>query len=240
MNKEGYKNEVHKRANKVLDIGKWAKSQIGSTSILKKVISSIELDNNNLVNWYRYKPVHTPLKDALSNDVLAQKLEKLFYGFFCEDLEHNKFFSDLTSLIGKKYPIMAYFLFIKDKSRYMPIAPKIFDINLKTIGIKNLTLARQCSWENYSEYNKILLSIQSFLNDELEDEISLLDAHSFAWMINDFSFDEEKIKDPAVINQLRLNKSPRFSTRKTNKNRSRNQKSGARDYNKINRLAYRG
>tara|TARA_B100000315_G_scaffold247189_1_gene275577 strand:+ start:2507 stop:4054 length:1548 start_codon:yes stop_codon:yes gene_type:complete len=235
LNKEGYKNEVHKRANKVLDIGKWTKSQIGSTSILKKVIASIELENNNLVNWYRYKPVHTPLKDALLNDALVEKFEKLFYGFFCEDLEHNKFFSDLTSLIGKKYPIMAYFLFIKDKSRYMPIAPRIFDINLKTIGIKNLTLARQCSWKNYSEYNKILIGIQSFLNDELDDEISLLDAHSFAWMINDFSFDEEKLKDPAIIHQLRLNKSPKFNARKRNKNRSGNQQSGARDYNKINR-----
>jgi len=40
----------------------------------------------------------------------------------------------------------------------------------------------KCSWENYSTYNNLLLQTKYLLSEKLND-ISLLDAHSFAWML---------------------------------------------------------
>jgi predicted restriction endonuclease len=77
----------------------------------------------------------------------------------------------------------------------MPIAPQYFDTAFKKLGV-SFTTSKQCSWENYSQYNSLLSEIQVRLSNRLDGDVSLLDAHSFAWML------ASKIEDTEVELEL--------------------------------------
>jgi len=64
----------------------------------------------------------------------------------------------------------------------MPIAPTYFDKAFEMLGASFVT-SKKCSWENYSTYNDLLLETKDLLSGKLPD-VSLLDAHSFAWMLS--------------------------------------------------------
>lgn len=50
------------------------------------------------------------------------------------------------------------------------------------LGVEFIT-SKKCSWQNYSIYDSLLLQVRSLLSEKLND-VSLLDAHSFAWMLS--------------------------------------------------------
>ncbi len=78
----------------------------------------------------------------------------------------------------------------------MPIAPRYFDIAFEKLGVSFKT-SYQCSWENYTQYNNLLHQIKLYLSSRLEEDTSLIDAHSFAWMIASMK------DDPEMENQLK-------------------------------------
>ncbi len=98
------------------------------------------------------------------------------------DTDDKKTFEKLVNIFGHKYPIIAYLFFLKDKKQYMPIAPTYFDKAFKTLGI-NLITSHKCSWDNYQVYNAALENIRLLITEKLQTETSLLDAHSFTWML---------------------------------------------------------
>ena len=46
-----------------------------------------------------------------------------------------------------------------------------------------LDLAGNCTWEKYQQYNAWIKEIQQFLKDNLNAAITMLDAHSFLWVL---------------------------------------------------------
>ena len=124
---------------------------------------------------------HQPLRDELASGRKLIIYEKDLFNLYRES-DDKKSFEKLVNIFGHKYPIVAYLFFLRDKNQYMPIAPTYFDKAFEMLGIKLIT-SHKCSWDNYQAYNNALGNIRILITEKLQEEISLLDAHSFTWML---------------------------------------------------------
>lgn len=201
---EGYKYEIQREGRSKLDIGNWQRKDIGKGKIAKAVIKAIELPKNNLVSWQpKYGPKFTPhyvLKQALDLSSGISEFEKALYALYCTNEDRNAF-DRLIVLFGKKYPLIAYLYFLKDRSRYMPIAPDYFDQSFALLGVDFVT-SHHCSWENYTLFNQLLSELKAMLSEKLSTEVSLLDAHSFAWFLSSQMAQKKRSKKLAEYGAL--------------------------------------
>ncbi len=182
---EGYKEDIYDQARNLLNSESWSILDSGSGKIIKSVISAIEIKENNLVLWQpKYgedSSQHQPLRDELKRGKKLIIYEKDLFNLY-RDTDDKKSFEKLVNIFGHKYPIVAYLFFLKDKRQYMPIAPTYFDKAFKMLDI-NLITSQKCSWDNYQTYNTALENIRVLITEKLQTETSLLDAHSFTWML---------------------------------------------------------
>jgi len=202
---ENYKRKLVETARKILDVGSWTKADIGTGKILERVITSIEIDTsldgekikNNLVftsqHSYTNKP-HQSLLDALSTKRTLE-LETLFFNFYTDQQTDDASFEQLTALLGKKYPLISYLFFVKNRRRYVPISPTNFEKGFRELNI-SVQFSHQCSWENYTLYNHLIEQVRDFLSEELEEHVELIDAHSFIWILTRNS---KPVKEPHEI-----------------------------------------
>lgn len=197
FNQEGYKSEIHKEARDKLAFQAWKKSDIGSGDIILSVIESIEFQNNNLVSWQsRYGDEQRPhqiLYKSKGNAIKTKSIEKVLFRLYHENNPIDSF-NELIDVFGKKYSLIAYLYFIKDHSQYLPIAPKYFDRSFELLGVSFKTKQR-CSWDNYSQYLNLIRGLMIMLTEAMSTDVSLLDAHSFAWMLSAQMESKEKVAD---------------------------------------------
>ena len=183
---EGYKYEIQRRGRTELNFGVWTIESIGQGKIARSVMRAIELPHNNLVRWQaKYGPEkipHQALIQAVESSKRLPDFEEVLFRLYRTN-EDKEIFANLLALLGQKYPLIAYLYFLKDRSRYMPIAPNYFDRSFKKLGADFVT-TRRCSWENYTTFNGLLAELRSMLAQALSNEVSLLDSHSFAWMLS--------------------------------------------------------
>lgn len=99
--------------------------------------------------------------------------------------------------MGRRYNLIAYLFFLKDRDEYTPIAPQQFDKAFTLLDVP-LKTNRRCSWENYRSYNQVLKQVRKALEGEGLEDISLLDAHSFCWMISHLVSDSQQETPPAA------------------------------------------
>lgn len=191
---ESYKPRVREVALTRLDAGNWTKGQVGSGAILAKVIAAIEIKathgdvTNNMVLWQnRFGHAnldHRALIEAASAGTGLQLLEDLLFHLYCTDRNEGTIFVELSEAIGAKYPLMAYLFFLKDMDRFMPIQPTGFDRVLAEIGLEFRTL-RNCTWENYSQFNSILEALRAPIAKTAKlENVRLIDAHSLLWVFS--------------------------------------------------------
>jgi hypothetical protein len=110
-------------------------------------------------------------------------LERAIYDLFRSDESEEGIFKILQELGVTRYEVLAYFFFLKDWDRYMPIRTKTFDAAFHSLGLQ-LQTTRHCSWENYCAYNSVLHQVLRALREIAAlDDVRLIDAHSFCWMI---------------------------------------------------------
>lgn len=182
---ERYKSDVYREGRQELGFSQWTESMIGSGEILKKIIKSIELKSNNLVRWQNRngenaRP-HKLIYEAKENTSNCQSLEECIFKLYrCNQPEQS--FNDLVHLIGKRYPVVAYLFFLKDCSKYLPIAPKTFEESFNYLGV-DIKLSHNCTWESYQIFIRLINQIKSMLMDVLMVDVTLLDAHSFVWIL---------------------------------------------------------
>lgn len=191
---ESYKPRLRDHALGLLRAIEWSEADIGSGVILNRMIDAIEIQDsrsnltNNLVFWQnRYGHAnrdHRALLEAASNPKLRRELESLLFGLFRGGADEGGTFDRLSELTGGKYPLLAYFYFLQDMDRFMPIQPTGFDRAFNSLGIHFSTL-RQCSWENYSTYNQTLAALRPMIEATTGlKNVSLVDAHSFCWILS--------------------------------------------------------
>ncbi len=183
--KEGYKLKIYYDGRDALALDKWKKSAIGSGKIAQAVVNAIEIPKNNLVRWQaRYGETARPhqlLHEAEKQQESLLRIEKCLFALYREK-QGKSSFDELIDIFGKTYPLLAYLFFLKDCSRYLPIAPTFFDRAFELLGIEFKT-SHQCSWENYQAYISLIRELKIMLVESLDPEATLLDAHSFAWIL---------------------------------------------------------
>ncbi len=179
---EGYKDDIYEKARNTLDFWNWKKEKSGTGEIFSCVISAIKLKNNenNLVDWRLVEKFEDKRKDSE-----IKKYEEALFDFFHSLKTEEDSFSTFVKYFGKNYPLIAYLFFIKDKARHMPISSRKFDIAFDKLGVHDFKTSHQCSWENYFTYTGLLNQVKEFLIYSGVKDVSLLNAHSFVWIISD-------------------------------------------------------
>jgi len=179
---ENYKYEIIEDAKNQLLLKTWRESDIGSGTILKNVKNAINVKSNNLIDWRK--------KDDFKKLQANRENEKFLYDFFKSKIQDEIAFDNFVE-IGFSYQLIAYLFFIKNHQKYMPISQEKFDEIFSSINIDFKT-SHNCSWENYTEYNEIIILFRKRLSQRFKTA-SLLDAHSFLWIYG-FQLDEPKEK----------------------------------------------
>ncbi len=191
---ESYKPRVRAEALSRLNADSWTEDQIGSGAIVAKVIDAIEIQathgdvTNNMVFWQNRfghaNREHRALIEAAATGTGLQALERLLFQLYRTDRDEGDLFDELSEAIGAKYPLMAYLFFLKDMDRFMPIQPTGFDRVFGEIGLEFRTL-RNCTWENYSQFNRILNALRKPIAIHAKlDHVRLIDAHSLLWLFS--------------------------------------------------------
>lgn len=189
---ENYKPKLRDLALDRLAANTWTEEQIGSGDILRFVIQAIEIQathgelTNNLVFWQnRFGHAnrdHKALLEARDDAKDRQKLEGLLFNLFHDRSEAGVVFEELVEATQRKYPLIAYLFFLKDMDEYMPIQPTGFDRAFRQMGVELRTL-RNCTWQNYSEFNGLLGDLRSEIARAAGlKNVRLIDAHSFLWV----------------------------------------------------------
>ncbi len=189
---EGYKPRLRTRALEILAPESWTPEMVGTGQILHRAIGAIEIQEdrvnltNNLVFWQnRYGHAnreHRALLEAIDRPGPRRDIEKALFGLY-RGGDEGALFSELSELLGPRYPLVAYFYFLKDMDRFMPIQPTGFDQAFRELGIDLITL-RNCSWENYRRFNAAIGEIQENLTSVRGIRgVRLVDAHSFCWLL---------------------------------------------------------
>jgi hypothetical protein len=187
---EGYKDDIYEKARNALGFWEWKKEDVGTGKIFQNVVSAIKLRNNenNLVHWMLTEKFGDKRKEVEIN-----RYEESLFNFFLGLKTDEESFNDFIKYFGENYPLVAYFFFIKDKAQYMPISPTHFDTAFNKLGVQGFKSSHQCSWDNYREYNDLLSQVRDLLSSKGIKDVSLLNAHSFVWMISDIEDKLEKI-----------------------------------------------
>jgi hypothetical protein len=200
---EDYKPRLREHALSLLDTMHWREDGIGRGEILNNVIASIEIeggnDRNNLVRWVNRfghaNRSHYSLLDARLDRERRSAFEKVFFDFYLDRSDDATVFEALCTLAGRRYDLLAYLFFLKDMSRFMPIATRTLDEAFALLDI-DLVTTGQCSWENYTRYNNVPSDVQSALRERAGvPDARLIDAHSFCWML--IRLDKEILSRPA-------------------------------------------
>ena len=194
---EGYKYKIHHAGRDALTFQAWKKSDIGNGDIAVAVIEAIEIKNNNLVPWHgrfgKEARPHQALFEAKNQKDQLRIIEGCLFKLY-HDQQDEKSFGELVGILGKTYPLLAYLFFLKDRSRYLPIAPTSFDRSFELLGA-NFKTSHRCSWENYKIYISLIAELKAMLTESLAGEVTLLDAHSFTWILARQMERENKLAD---------------------------------------------
>ena len=194
---EGYKTEIFEEANTLLSYSAWNTGQIGSGNILTSTIRAIEIDKNNLLEQDRGRRGdgavdHKKLLEIQNSSEKTREAEQLLYELYKDLKGEAEVFDALVTLFGKRFPLLAFLFFIKDRTRFLPLRPEKFETAFKKLDCK-LDLSGQCSWQKYQNFLLGVGLVRDFIKAQFErlklsQDVSLLDAHTFLWMLQgDFS-----------------------------------------------------
>jgi hypothetical protein len=206
---EDYKLPLRQEALSRLDFDHWKFDVIGDGALLDAAIRAVEIEKtaqnskNNLVRWENIfghaSRSHRAMRDARLDAFAGRNFENWFFRFFRGAEEAGASFEGFRQLAGNRYDLIAYFFYLKDSDRYMPIAPETFDKAFGLLGI-DLKTSGRCSWENYSQYNEALTAIGDALRDRAGvKNARLIDAHSFCWMLIRVDSEPVKPKEQAPL-----------------------------------------
>ncbi len=185
--KEAYKHILFERSQKALNINSWDESWINTGKIFEKLRPVILDEDNNLINYYNNR---TDFNNHFikGNDKYDYRSEKAIFEIFT-GTDDRKSFEFAMDVFGKKYPTLGYLFFLKDDTRYLPLSPENFEKSFRELNI-NIKLQGNCSWQNYNEFIQIIDYIREVLPSliELDHKPTLLEAHSFVWIIGQKDF----------------------------------------------------
>jgi Protein NO VEIN, C-terminal len=198
---ESYKEELREESLTILKTTEWGNDWIGKGEILRRIIQSFELEMNNLVDTRRkYGPdsvPHSKMIQAIDDGTNIAIIEQTIFDLFRSRKEQGNIFNQLVNLIGKQYSVIAFLFFLKNDRQYLPISTTNFEYAFKTLGC-DLTLSRNCSWDNYKSYLRIIFQVKDALEVSMNQNINLIDAHSFCWLLGYKNRYQEWLREKAL------------------------------------------
>lgn len=196
-NSENYKYSVYNEARENLGNKFWKPEDVGTGKIKKHVDSAIktrvnhnyQMTDNNLVDWRK--------KDNFSKRTNSSSIEQLFFDLYKSKIKDQIAFERLIDE-GLSYQFIAYLFFIKDSNRFLPISQEQFDKIFENFGVQGFKTRNNASWENYIEFCSTIKNVRDFLKTK-DKNTTLLDAHSFLWILG-WQFVNEKQKNKQTVN----------------------------------------
>jgi len=199
--RESYKEKLRDESLAILNTDDWGKDWIGNGDILRRIIQTLELKNNNLVGTRgKFGPnsvPHRKMIKALDDGINLRLLEQTIFDLFNTNEEVEIIFNQLVDLIGKQYSVIAFLFYLKNDREYLPISTTNFEYAFKTLGCQ-LTLSRNCNWKNYKSYLSVVGQVKDALESSMNQNINLIDAHSFCWLLGYKNRYQEWLKEKAL------------------------------------------
>lgn len=195
--RENYKYSVYKEARENLGNKLWKPEEIGTGKIQKAVISAIQtrvnhnyqMVDNNLVDWRK--------KDDFKKLPKKKSLESLLFHFYKSKRKDSDCFQDFIDE-GLSYQFIAYLYFIKDYQRFMPISQSRFDSIFEVLAVEDYKTSGKASWDNYSTYLDLIKQTKDYLRTK-DINTTLLDAHTFLWILGQIHFEVNEIEQLKLI-----------------------------------------
>ena len=188
---EKYKLTVFYKANDILNIGKWSNKSIRSGYVAEQAVRAMQLTENNLV--------HPQQKTKFVDKLRANKAEggQLLFDFYTTPAVDEAMLESLVRFFGRKYDTLAYLFFLKNWKDYLPCKPRLLKGGFNRLGI-NTECLDSFTYKHYTMYNEALKELMMVLR-EYDDSATILDAHSFVWIIDrypevcEYIFDESRV-----------------------------------------------
>lgn len=179
---ELYKEELFKRSQRALGINSWDRTWIDSGKIFARLLPVVLDKDNNLINNYNNK-IDFNNHFRKGNEKYDPRSERVVFDVFKGNNERQAF-EDAKKVFGGKYPTIGYLFFLKDDTRFLPLSPENFEKSFRELNIQ-IKLQNNCTWENYNQFIQIINCIRKLMPSlmDLEHEPTLLEAHSFVWII---------------------------------------------------------
>ena len=108
--------------------------------------------------------------------------ETILYNFFsASESDEQEMFKRTSAFLGSGY-VVSYLFFLKDSDRFFSVRQESYP---KLLGLLEcrIQLSPQLKWEEYQKYLSALREIQELLKLYVNEEITLIDAQSFMFML---------------------------------------------------------
>ena len=173
-NQEGYKHIIPRKVREILGYETWVREDVGEGKIVSKVKSVFDPALQNIVDWREVSYAEGILDKNL------KRAEIVLFNLFCDGEEEDSF-NAAIELFGNRYPLITYLFYIKNPERFVPVKPEPFKERFDLLGFSTNSLSK-CTWRNYMEFLEILEWVKEAITPFF-DKVTLLDAHSFVWMM---------------------------------------------------------
>lgn len=199
---EMYKERIFNDAQSILQVDTWSEKMIGSGEIFHKINRVFEHKENNIFHTTdRNGPgtkEHKYFLEIESTPAL-KAFEELMYTFFTGKISDEDAFEQIVEFIHRKSAVIGYLYFIKSRKDYMPLRLENFNKIFNNYLSIDLKLNEKFTWEKYKEFCDVICAVRDYLNEKNNEirvynrEFTLLEAHSFLWML-----DFKSVQKPAV------------------------------------------
>ena len=184
---EYYKYEILGNARSLLNLESWDPSMLGQGHIFNCVQAAVnacrnlvDYRNKDISEAYRIDPARA---ESILYDLYKTEQDELSFKAFIA------FFHSGTDLV-------TYLFFLKDPEKYVPFRSWNFEYRLSWIGVAS-DCFDQLTWDAFQEFIAILTIIRKRIEPRFHEPVTLLDAHSFVWMM--WKIKDALSREPAVF-----------------------------------------
>lgn len=162
---EGYKYDIYDKGKKLI---KAAPPYVPAVMAM--------LPGGNLVSYYQKGKIQAIIEKEGSAQ-FEHALSDLYEGN-----DDQNAFEELVAAIGGSFDVLGFLYFLKDCNKYLPIRSSLFDDRFKLLGFES-DLEGHCTWDKYNDFIGLIEKIREILSKTVNEHITLLDAHSFVWIL---------------------------------------------------------
>lgn len=190
---EMYKERIFNDAQRILEVENWTDKMIGSGEIFHRLKQVFEHKENNIFHTTdRNGPGTKEHKYFLEIEAspALRSFEELMFGFFTGKILDEDAFEQIVGFIHRKSAVVGYLYFIKSRKDYMPLRLDIFNKIFNNYLSIDLKLNEKFTWDKYKRFCEVICNVRDYLNEKNNEtrvynrEFTLLEAHSFLWMLD--------------------------------------------------------